>query len=283
MKLTPESPAVLPNRSNHHHYYSATFTLSLSERPEEPNYFEVLNKIKRIIRKIEIIEPRLIEREWIIRNNERNLEKCFSLDKDYDKCVDYFKKKNFDDFEFSGEINLPTIQNGREFGASIGLSGNLGSKPIGDMPALNGVITFDFGTTYECDWKSKTEVGALDSDQLQKISEIILAEFAVSWARVSDQDYTFRLDNDANPCDSYQVFEHRYAGGWMILVNKPITPSDVPEAEDVISLENGKSLIVTTKEHFSSYNLEHVEKARAVEVRLNELGLLPALGIPISD
>ncbi|WP_083340804.1 Imm52 family immunity protein [Chromobacterium amazonense] len=110
-----------------------------------------------------------------------------------------------------------------------------------------------------------------------------LAEFSVSWARVSDQDYTFRLDHDANPCDSYQVFEHRYAGGWMILVNKPIRSSDVPEAEDVISLENGKSLIVTTKEHFSSYNLEHVEKARAVEVRLNELGLLPALGIPIPD
>jgi len=60
------------------------------------------------------------------------------------------------------------------------------------------------------------------------------------------------------------------------MVNALLSPSDVPEAEDVITLANGKSLVVTTKEPFSSYNLEHVERARAVEIRLNELGLLPS-------
>jgi len=172
MKLIPQYPALLPKRTNHHHYYSAIFTLSLTERLGEPNYFEILSKVKKIIREIELVVPRLGEREWIVRNNERNLSNCFNFDVDFEKCVRYFEKKNVDEFEFCGEVSLPIIQSGREFGASIGLSGNFGNKPIGEMPALNGVITFDFGTTYDCDWISKEEIGALSFDQLHEILKL---------------------------------------------------------------------------------------------------------------
>jgi len=276
MKLNPPTPALLPNIPARRHSFEIRFTLSVKERPELPDFTALFEKVKRLVRKLELIEPRLAQSEWIVGNNLRKREKCYDIDKEPEKCLKYIEKRTMADFDFDGEVIIPVIQNGRKFADGVYIFGTLGCKPISDMPESNGRVDFGFGAPYNYDWKSGEHRDAFSFDQLVAVIEAFTAEFSVVFARVADNDYKSRYDENQDICPSYQVFEHREAGGWMVMVKKLLSPSDVPEAEDVITLANGKSLVVTTKEPFSSYNLEHVERARAVEIRLNELGLLPS-------
>ncbi|SDF69889.1 Immunity protein 52 [Massilia sp. PDC64] len=77
------------------------------------------------------------------------------------------------------------------------------------------------------------------------------------------------------------VFPDRPGAGWMLYLPFVINAHQVPEAADVIKVndESGKkqrgSLIVTVSEVFDVQNPEHIKKANAIETRLVDQDLLP--------
>lgn len=80
--------------------------------------------------------------------------------------------------------------------------------------------------------------------------------------------------------NSHPLSRNRIGVGWGGWVPFEISPEDVPEAEIVRRMNEG-TLVVTQREFWqdhptqTEYSLEAIQRAQAVEVRLNSLGVLP--------
>jgi len=79
---------------------------------------------------------------------------------------------------------------------------------------------------------------------------------------------------------SKQVFEDRPSASWMLYLPRVLTPSEVPEARDLIpvidgDVQNGTIIVSVIDEVFSVDNAEHVKIANAIEVQLVDQDLLP--------
>nr|WP_314264040.1 Imm52 family immunity protein [uncultured Moellerella sp.] len=74
------------------------------------------------------------------------------------------------------------------------------------------------------------------------------------------------------------VFSDRLPVGWMLYLNKKITPEQLPMAAQLIDIENEKNsgtLIISTDHVFDGSNKDDIKKANKIEIQLTALGLLP--------
>ncbi|EMB3081987.1 Imm52 family immunity protein [Providencia rettgeri] len=74
------------------------------------------------------------------------------------------------------------------------------------------------------------------------------------------------------------VFPDRLPVGWMLYLNKKITPEKLPMAAELIDIENEKNsgtLIISTDHVFDGSNKDDIKKANEIEIQLTGLGLLP--------
>lgn len=77
-------------------------------------------------------------------------------------------------------------------------------------------------------------------------------------------------------CVHFRVFPHREFLGWMGFVKGAVTSSEVPEADELISIpKRGGTLVVAVAGGFDIHNPAHVQQAQRVEMRLVDLDLLP--------
>jgi len=79
---------------------------------------------------------------------------------------------------------------------------------------------------------------------------------------------------------THKVFPNRPGAGWMLYLDRAITPKELPEAAELVPvMEGGKQkgtiIVSVTYEVFSADNPEHVKIANAIEVRLADQDLLP--------
>lgn len=77
-----------------------------------------------------------------------------------------------------------------------------------------------------------------------------------------------------------RVFPKRPGAGWMLYLAREITPSQLPEAQELIPVmeggrQKGTIIVSIANEAFCADNPEHVTIANAIEVRLVDQGLLP--------
>jgi len=82
--------------------------------------------------------------------------------------------------------------------------------------------------------------------------------------------------------DSLSVFKDRPGAGWMLYLPFIISSQQIPEASEVIKImdEKGKqqgTIIVTVTEAFDTKNLDHIQRANAIETRLVDQDLLPTM------
>ncbi|MBD3774190.1 MAG: immunity 52 family protein [Rhodobacteraceae bacterium] len=71
------------------------------------------------------------------------------------------------------------------------------------------------------------------------------------------------------------VFPHREFLGWMGYVDQPVDESQVPDAVRVE--RHGRGTMIMATEDVDLFNARSVEQMNRVEIRLAELGLLPAI------
>lgn len=71
------------------------------------------------------------------------------------------------------------------------------------------------------------------------------------------------------------VFPHREFLGWMGYVDQPVDESQVPDAARVE--RHGRGTMIMATEDADLFNARSVEQMNRVEIRLAELGLLPAI------
>ncbi|MCP1575007.1 hypothetical protein RB25_19990 [Herbaspirillum rubrisubalbicans] len=79
----------------------------------------------------------------------------------------------------------------------------------------------------------------------------------------------------------HKVFDDRPGVGWMLYLPKVIKASQVPEAQELIPVEDstgkqkGTIVVSILDEPFSVQNEEHIKVATSIEIRLVEQDLLP--------
>lgn len=92
-------------------------------------------------------------------------------------------------------------------------------------------------------------------------------------------------DDESYYEDTYQVYPHRLVCAWKCVIKGDFTKQDIPQAAKVDNFMRGYTLVSTLAddEYFSSYNSDHVFKANLLEIRLQELGVLPYFEIVSSN
>ncbi len=85
--------------------------------------------------------------------------------------------------------------------------------------------------------------------------------------------------------ETYQVYPHRLVFAWKCIIKGNFSNTDIPQAAKVDNFLDGYTLVSTLDDHeyFSSYNPDHIYKANLVEIRLQELGVLPYFEIIETD
>lgn len=85
--------------------------------------------------------------------------------------------------------------------------------------------------------------------------------------------------------ETYQVYPHRQICAWKCIIKGNFSNTDIPQAAKVDNFLDGYTLVSTLDDHeyFSSYNPDHIYKANLVEIRLQELGVLPYFEIIETD
>jgi hypothetical protein len=79
---------------------------------------------------------------------------------------------------------------------------------------------------------------------------------------------------------THKVFPNRPGAGWMLYLDRAITPKELPEAAELVPViegdkQRGTIIVSVRNEVFSADNPEHVKIANAIEVRLADQDLLP--------
>lgn len=98
---------------------------------------------------------------------------------------------------------------------------------------------------------------------------------------LADNAFTSRVStieaDDTYYDQTYQVYPHRLVCAWKCVIKGDFTRQDIPQAAKVDNFMRGYTLVSTLAddEYFSSYNSDHVFKANLLEIRLQELGVLP--------
>ncbi|MDR0236527.1 hypothetical protein [Acinetobacter sp.] len=105
-------------------------------------------------------------------------------------------------------------------------------------------------------------------------------KFNFQFVSLFDNDFSNRQSPNESENyykDTYQVYPHRLQCVWKCVVKGNFTKRDIPQASKVENFMRGYTLISTLDDHeyFSSYNSEHIYKANLLEIKLNELGVLP--------
>lgn len=110
-----------------------------------------------------------------------------------------------------------------------------------------------------------------DFDAIAQIVSTIASTYAPAYVSAAPRKYS-----------SKRVFKDKPGVGWMLYLPKVINVQQVPEARALIPVpeagrkQTGTIVVSVTDAVFSVDNLEHVEIANRIEIRLVDLDLLPA-------
>ncbi|MEQ5185726.1 Imm52 family immunity protein [Providencia alcalifaciens] len=168
-------------------------------------------------------------------------------------------------------LNKPAFENN---------SPTLFFKEKQDIDIIEGIWSGDSkalvikGNSVNLKYNLDFDLREIQSIAINKIKDILcsyLKKFDIFCIRVDINDYEYKSRN---------VFPDRLPVGWMLYLNKKITPEQIPMAAQLIHIDNEKNhgtLIISTEHVFNGTNKEDIKKANEIEIQLAGLGLLPLI------
>ncbi|WP_034351350.1 immunity 52 family protein [Herbaspirillum sp. GW103] len=111
----------------------------------------------------------------------------------------------------------------------------------------------------------------MDKSRMVQVIKGLLAIWPAPFISITDPPYDV----------IHKVFDDRPGVGWMLYLPKVIKASQVPEAQELIPVEDstgkqkGTIVVSILDEPFSVQNEEHIKVATSIEIRLVEQDLLP--------